>query len=103
MFGTHYRIERKSIALAVAIMVVASIGGLIEVAPLFTLDDTVESDPDMRVYNPLELTGRIIYTPEGCYAFHSTLVRTLQDEVKRCGPNLSSLSLQNTQPTRWGC
>src|SRR3546814_14557477 len=85
MFGTHYRIERKSIALAVAIMVVASIGGLIEVAPLFTIDDTVESDPDMRVYTPLELAGRNIDIREGCYACHSQLVRTLQDDVERDG------------------
>src|SRR3546814_2045617 len=97
MFGTHYRIERKSIALAVAIMVVASIGGLIEVAPLFTIDDTVESDPDMRVYTPLELAGRNIYIREGCYACHSQMVRTLQDEVERYGPY--SLAVRSEEHT----
>ena len=102
MFGTHYRIERKSIALAVAIMVVASIGGLIEVAPLFTIDDTVESDPDMRVYTPLELAGRNIYIREGCYACHSQMVRTLQDEVERYGPYSLAVESRYDHPMLWG-
>lgn len=102
MFGTHYRIERKSIALAVAIMVVASIGGLIEIAPLFTIDDTVESDPDMRVYTPLELAGRNIYIREGCYACHSQMVRTLQDEVERYGPYSLAVESRYDHPMLWG-
>ncbi|PBN42908.1 cytochrome-c oxidase, cbb3-type subunit II [Sphingobium sp. D43FB] len=102
MFGTHYRIERKSIALAVAIMIVASIGGLIEIAPLFTIDDTVESDPDMRVYTPLELAGRNIYIREGCYACHSQMIRTLQDEVERYGPYSLAVESQYDHPMLWG-
>ena len=102
MFGTHYRIERKSIALAVAIMVVASIGGLIEIAPLFTIDDTVESDPKMRVYTPLELAGRNIYIREGCYACHSQMVRTLQDEVERYGPYSLAVESKYDHPMLWG-
>ena len=49
---------------------VASIGGLVEIAPLFTIHQTVEDAPDMRVYTPLELAGRNIYVREGCYACH---------------------------------
>jgi len=102
MFGTHYRIERKSIALALAIMVVASIGGLIEIAPLFTIDDTVESDPKMRVYTPLELAGRNIYIREGCYACHSQMIRTLQDEVERYGPYSLAVESKYDHPMLWG-
>ncbi|WP_016744962.1 cytochrome-c oxidase, cbb3-type subunit II [Rhizorhabdus wittichii] len=102
MFGTHYRIERKSVALAVAIMIVASIGGLIEIAPLFTIDDTVESDPKMRVYTPLELAGRNIYIREGCYACHSQMVRTLQDEVERYGPYSLAVESKYDHPMLWG-
>jgi cytochrome c oxidase cbb3-type subunit 2 len=102
MFGTHYRIERKSVALAVAIMVVASIGGLIEIAPLFTIDETVESDPEMRVYTPLELAGRNIYIREGCYACHSQMVRTLQDEVERYGPYSLAVESKYDHPMLWG-
>src|SRR3546814_8739157 len=102
MFGTHDRSERKASARAVAIMVVASIGGLIEVAPLFTIDDTVESDPDMRVYTPLELAGRNIYIREGCYACHSQMVRTLQDEVERYGPYSLAVESRYDHPMLWG-
>lgn len=102
MFGTHYKVERKSIVLAVAIMVVASIGGLVEIAPLFTIDETVETDPDMRVYTPLELAGRNIYIREGCYACHSQMIRTLQDEVERYGPYSLAVESKYDHPMLWG-
>ena len=69
-----------------AIIGVASIGGIVEIAPLFTIRQTVEDAPDMRVYTPLELAGRNIYIREGCYACHSQMIRTLRDEVERYGP-----------------
>ena len=53
MLGKHAKLERTAIGFAIAIMVVASIGGFIEIAPLFTIDETVEDAPDMRVYTPL--------------------------------------------------
>lgn len=102
MFGTHYRLERKSVLLAIAIMVVASIGGLIEISPLFMIDDTVEADPNMRVYTPLELAGRNIYIREGCYACHSQMVRTLQDEVERYGPYSLAVESKYDHPMLWG-
>jgi len=102
MFGTHYRIERKSVVLAVAIMIVASIGGLIEIAPLFTIDETVESDPHMRVYTPLEQAGRNIYMREGCYACHSQMIRTLRDEVERYGPYSLAVESKYDHPMLWG-
>ena len=82
----HRKIERNAIGFVLAIIAVASIGGFVEIAPLFTIDETVETAPDMRVYTPLELTGRNIYIREGCYACHSQMVRTLRDEVERYGP-----------------
>lgn len=102
MLRTHYRIERKSVVLAVAIMIVASIGGLVEIAPLFTIDDTVETDPNMRVYTPLELVGRNIYIREGCYACHSQMIRTLQDEVERYGPYSLAVESKYDHPMLWG-
>ena len=102
MFGTHYKLERKSIGLALAIMVVASIGGLIEIAPLFTIDETVEHDPDMRLYTPLELAGRNIYLREGCYGCHSQMIRTLKDEVDRYGPYSLAVESQYDHPMLWG-
>ena len=66
----HRKLERNAIGFVLAIVVVASIGGFVEIAPLFTIDETVEDAPDMRVYTPLELAGRNIYIREGCYACH---------------------------------
>lgn len=102
MFGTHYNLERHSIRFALAIIVVASIGGLVEIAPLFTIDETVEAAPDMRVYTPLELAGRNIYMREGCYACHSQMIRTLKDEVDRYGPYSLAVESQYDHPMLWG-
>ncbi len=102
MFGFHYKLERKSLALPLAIMIVASIGGLFEIAPLFTIDETVEHDPEMRVYTPLELAGREIYMREGCYACHSQMIRTLKDEVDRYGPYSLAVESQYDHPMLWG-
>ncbi|WP_425290126.1 cbb3-type cytochrome c oxidase subunit II, partial [Shewanella algae] len=55
MFGLHYRLERKATGLVLAIIGVVSIGGFVEIAPLFTIHQTVEDVADMRVYTPLEL------------------------------------------------
>jgi cytochrome c oxidase cbb3-type subunit II len=54
--------------LAIGIIIAASVGGFVEIAPLFTIDETVEKAPNMRLYTPLEQAGRDIYTREGCYA-----------------------------------
>jgi len=102
LFGFHYRLERKSIGLALGIIVVASIGGLVEIAPLFTIHQTVEEDPDMRLYTPLELAGRNIYVREGCYACHSQMIRTLRDEVDRYGPYSLAVESKYDHPMLWG-
>ena len=101
-FGTHYRLERYSMGLAIGIIIAASVGGLIEIAPLFTIDETVEEAPDMRVYTPLEQAGRDIYTREGCYACHSQMIRTLRDEVERYGPYSLAVESQYDHPMLWG-
>ena len=102
MFGFHYRLERKAIGLVLAIIGVASIGGAVEIAPLFTIQQTVESAPDMRVYTPLELAGRNIYIREGCYACHSQMIRTLRDEVERYGPYSLAVESKYDHPMLWG-
>ncbi|MBN9065621.1 MAG: cytochrome-c oxidase, cbb3-type subunit II [Rhizobiales bacterium] len=102
MFKTHYKLERYSIGLAIGIIVVASIGGIVEIAPLFTIHQTMEKAPDMRVYTPLELAGRNIYIREGCYACHSQMIRTLRDEVERYGPYSLAVESQYDHPMLWG-
>jgi len=102
IFTIHNKAERNSISLALAIVLVSAIGGLVEIAPLFTIDETVESVPDMRVYTPLELAGRNIYIREGCYACHSQMIRTLLDEVDRYGPYSRAVESQYDHPMLWG-
>ena len=102
MFDIHYRLERNAIGFVLAIIVVASIGGFVEIAPLFTIDETVEDAPDMRVYTPLELAGRNIYIREGCYACHSQMIRTLRDEVERYGPYSLAVESKYDHPMLWG-
>ena len=99
---THYRAERHSMALTLGIIAAAGVGGFVEIAPLFTIDDTVEAAPDMRLYTPLEQAGRDIYIREGCYACHSQMIRTLQDEVDRYGPYSLAVESQYDHPMLWG-
>lgn len=98
----HRKIERNTLGFVLAIIAVASIGGIVEIAPLFTIDETVENVPDMRVYTPLELAGRNIYVREGCYACHSQMIRTLADEVDRYGPFSLAVESQYDRPMLWG-
>lgn len=102
MFSLHYKLERTTIGFALAVIVAASIGGFVEIAPLFTIDETVETVPDMRVYTPLEVAGRNIYIREGCYACHSQMIRTLRDEVDRYGPYSLAVESQYDHPMLWG-
>jgi len=100
--ATHYRAERHSMALTIGIILAAGVGGFVEIAPLFTIDDTVEDAPDMRVYTPLEQAGRDIYIREGCYACHSQMIRTLRDEVERYGPYSLAVESKYDHPMLWG-
>jgi cytochrome c oxidase cbb3-type subunit 2 len=98
----HRKIERNSVFFVLAIIAAASVGGIVEIAPLFTIDETVENVPDMRVYTPLELAGRNVYVREGCYACHSQMIRTLSDEVDRYGPFSLAVESQYDRPMLWG-
>ena len=102
MFGLHYRLERKATWLILAIIAAASVGGIVEIAPLFTIHQTVEDAPQMRVYTPLETAGRNIYIREGCYACHSQMIRTLRDEVERYGPYSLAVESKYDHPMLWG-
>ena len=98
----HRKIERTAIGFVLAIIAAASVGGIVEIAPLFTIHQTVEDAPDMRLYTPLELAGRDIYVREGCYACHSQMIRTLRDEVERYGPYSLAVESKYDHPMLWG-
>ena len=64
MFGLHYRLERKATWFVLAIIAAASVGGIVEIAPLFTIHQTVEDAPQMRVYTPFQVPGEHLH-PRG--------------------------------------
>ncbi|MEZ5758344.1 MAG: cytochrome-c oxidase, cbb3-type subunit II [Emcibacteraceae bacterium] len=102
MSERHRKLERSAMGFVFAIILVGSIGGAVEIAPLFTIDETVEEVPDMRQYTPLELAGRNIYIREGCYACHSQMIRTLEDEVERYGHYSLAVESKYDHPMLWG-
>ncbi|OYX44092.1 MAG: cytochrome-c oxidase, cbb3-type subunit II [Rhodobacterales bacterium 32-67-9] len=102
MLRLHYNLEKLSMGLVGAIIVAASIGGLVEIAPLFTIDETVAVPDDLRPHTPLELAGREIYIREGCYACHSQMVRSLADEIDRYGPYSLAGESAYDHPMLWG-
>lgn len=98
----HRKIERTAIGFLLLIIAAASVGGIVEISPLFTIHETVEDAPDMRLYTPLEAAGRDIYVREGCYACHSQMIRTLSDEVDRYGPYSLAVESKYDHPMLWG-
>jgi len=102
MFRHHAKLERNVVLLIVGIVLTVAIGGLVEIVPLFTIDETIEPVEGVRPYAPLELTGRNIYVREGCYVCHSQQVRPFRDEVERYGHySLAAESLYD-RPFQWG-
>jgi len=98
----HHLIEKNSAILLIATLVVVSIGGLVEIAPLFYLENTIEEVEGVRPYTPLELAGRDIYVREGCYVCHSQMIRPLRDEVERYGHYSLAAESMYDHPFQWG-
>ncbi|MEM1298915.1 MAG: cytochrome-c oxidase, cbb3-type subunit II [Pseudomonadota bacterium] len=102
MSTAHQKLERHGIAFTMMILGVASIGGIVEIAPLFTIENTIEEVDGMRPYTPLELAGRDIYVREGCYACHSQMIRTLRSDVERYGHFSLAAESMYDHPFQWG-
>ena len=77
LLDRHQILEKNATLLLVASLLVVTVGGIVEIAPLFYLENTIEQVEGMRPYSPLELAGRNIYIREGCYNCHSQQVRPL--------------------------
>lgn len=97
----HEPFEKNSIILLVGILLMVSIGGLVQIAPLFWVDSTIEKVKGMRPYTPLEQAGRDIYVREGCYNCHSQMIRTLRDEVERYGHYSLAAESMYDHPFQW--
>ncbi len=102
MWKAHAKFERHSLILVLGIIIVVSIGGLVEISPLFYLESTIEKVQGVRPYTPLEQAGRDIYIREGCYGCHSQMVRPLRDEVERYGHYSLAAESMYDHPFQWG-
>ncbi|NDV01280.1 cytochrome-c oxidase, cbb3-type subunit II [Pseudoroseicyclus tamaricis] len=98
----HGIIERNATLLLVFSFLVVTIGGIVEIAPLFWLENTIEEVEGVRPYSPLELAGRDIYVREGCYVCHSQMIRPLRDEVERYGHYSLAAESMYDHPHQWG-
>ncbi|WP_324765269.1 cytochrome-c oxidase, cbb3-type subunit II (plasmid) [Sinorhizobium meliloti] len=98
----HAILERNATLLLIGSLLVVSIGGIVEIAPLFYLENTIEKVEGMRPYSPLELAGRDIYIREGCYVCHSQMIRPFRDEVERYGHYSLAAESMYDHPFQWG-
>lgn len=98
----HKAVEKNVTLLLVLSLGVVSIGGIVEIAPLFYFQNTIEEVEGMRPYTPLELAGRNIYMREGCYVCHSQMIRPFRDEVERYGHYSLAAESMYDHPFQWG-
>ena len=98
----HEWIETNIGLMSVLTMLAISVGGLVEIAPLFLIDETIEKVEGVRPYTPLEQRGRDIYTREGCYTCHSQMIRPFRDEKLRYGHYSLAAESQYDHPFQWG-
>jgi cytochrome c oxidase cbb3-type subunit 2 len=102
LLSKHGVIERNASLLLVLSLIVVCIGGIVEVAPLFYFQNTIEKVEGMRPYTPLELAGRDIYVREGCYLCHSQMIRPFRDETERFGHYSLAAESMYDHPFQWG-
>jgi cytochrome c oxidase cbb3-type subunit 2 len=99
---THAMIEKNAFLLLILAVLTISVGGIVEIVPLFTIETTVEHVKGVRPYTPLELAGRNVYVREGCYLCHSQMIRSLRDEVERYGHYSLAAESMYDHPFQWG-
>ncbi|MDH3264229.1 MAG: cytochrome-c oxidase, cbb3-type subunit II [Paracoccaceae bacterium] len=102
ILSKHKILETNAMLLLVFSFLVVTIGGIVQIAPLFYLENTIEEVEGMRPYSPLELAGREIYVREGCYVCHSQMIRPMRDEVERYGHYSLAAESMYDRPFQWG-
>jgi cytochrome c oxidase cbb3-type subunit 2 len=98
----HKRLEKNIILMSVFIVVVVSLGGLVEILPLVFQDQVRTPSEGIKPYPALQLAGRDIFVREGCYVCHSQMVRPLRSETERYGPYSVAGESVYDRPFQWG-
>jgi cytochrome c oxidase cbb3-type subunit 2 len=99
---THEWIEKNPWLLIALVTLVVSVGGAVEIAPLFFQKSTTEPVAGLKPYSPLRLVGRDIYVREGCYNCHSQMVRPFRAETERYGHYSVAGEFVYDRPFQWG-
>jgi cytochrome c oxidase cbb3-type subunit 2 len=99
---SHEFIEKNVGWMAFWVLIVISIGGLVEIVPMMYQSQIVEPAPGIEPYSPIRLAGRDIYVREGCYVCHSQMVRPFRSETERYGPYSVAGEFVYDRPFQWG-
>ncbi len=102
MSFSHETIEKNVGWLIVLVVLLVSVGGLVEIVPLYFQKSTTEPVAGLKPYSPLQLAGRDVYIREGCYNCHSQMVRPFRAEVERYGPYSVAGEYVYDHPFQWG-
>jgi len=102
LVNVHKKLENNSGLLIFGILVVSSIGGLVQIVPSVFQESLSTPVAGLEVYSPLELAGRDIYIREGCSTCHSQQIRSLLAEVRRYGPYSRAGEFVYDRPFLWG-
>jgi len=102
MASGHERIEKNIGLMIILIVIVVSIGGLVQIVPLFFQHSTTEPVAGLKPYSPLRLAGRDVYVREGCYLCHSQMIRPFRAETERYGHYSVAGEFVYDRPFLWG-
>lgn len=98
----HTQIEKNIGLMMLLIVIMISIGGLVQIIPLFFMQSTTEPVEGLKPYSALELSGRDVYVREGCYTCHSQMIRPFRAEVERYGHYSLAGEFVYDRPFQWG-
>ena len=102
MSSKHQLIEKNAGLLMILVILVASVGGLVEIVPLFFQQSTTQPVPGLKPYTALQLAGRDVYLREGCYNCHSQMIRPFRAETERYGHYSVAGEFVYDHPFQWG-
>ena len=98
----HAKVETNNFLMIVLILLVVSVGGLVQIVPLFFQKSTTQPIEGLKPYTALQVVGRDVYVREGCYNCHSQMVRPFRAEVLRYGPYSVACEFVYDHPFQWG-
>ena len=102
MSSIHDIVEKNLGIMIVLVIIVISIGGLVQIVPLFFMHSTTEPVDGLKPYTALQLSGRDVYIREGCYVCHSQMIRPFRAETERYGHYSLAGEFVYDHPFQWG-